>query len=108
MSQDASDNMQQTTRVVLDRPTFSPPPDMRGEYLERRKSEIDGMFDNARNGEWKPVLAIANHVRGSGAMYGFPNLGSAAEALSRAIQNGDEKSIDHLAEYAGVVKESYI
>lgn len=108
MIQDANDTMRQNGKALLHPPTFSPPADMRGEYLNRRKSEIEGMFDNARNGEWKPVVAIINHVRGSGVMYGFPNIGAAAEALSRAIQNGDGKSIEYLAEYARMVNEANV
>ena len=97
-----------STRIIVDPPTFAPPPDMREGYLERRKAELEEMLDNARAGEWKPVVSIANHVRGTGAMYGFLNIGLAAENLVKAVQNGDAKSLQFMEDYARVVDESYV
>lgn len=97
-----------SVRIVLDPPTFSPPHDMRAAYLERRKAELETLLDHARAAEWKPVVAAANHVRGSGAMYGFKNIGDAAESLVRAVQNGDAKSLDFMEAYAKTVSDSYV
>ena len=97
-----------TTRLVLDPPSFVPPPEMRRDYLELRKAELESMFDGAANSEWKPVNIIANHVRGTGEMYGFPNIGAAAENLARAIQNGDAACMDFLNKYATAVNESFV
>lgn len=93
---------------VLTPPTFSPPPEMRAAYLEQRKTELESLLDHAQASEWKPVIAVANHVRGSGEMYGFKNIGEAAESLFRAIQNGDANSLGFLKTYATTVSESYV
>jgi hypothetical protein len=95
-------------RIELDPPTFSPPPEMRARYLEKRKAELDDLIDHARNGEWKPVMTVAGHVRGTGAMYGFENIGTAAENLVKAVQNGDAKSIEFMEKYAEAVNASYV
>lgn len=95
-------------RIILDPPTFSPPPDMRRNYLDARKSEIEAMFDTARMGVWKPVVTIVNHIRGTGKMYGFPAIGDAAESLAKAIQNGDMKCMDYLQAYAKAVDEAVV
>ena len=97
-----------STRIVIDPPTFSPPPEMRSKYLEERKSELDTLLVSAHAGEWKPVLTVANHIRGTGAMYGFANIGDAAENLVKAVQNGESKSIELMEIYADVVRNSYI
>lgn len=96
------------TRVVLDPPTFSPPSEMRKSYLNRRLAELDMLLDSARAGDWKPVASMGNHVRGTGAMYGFKNVGDAAEDLTRAIQNGASDCLDYLEKYATAVRESYV
>lgn len=93
---------------VLEPPTFSPPPEMRERYLSSRKAEIEDMLYSARNGEWKPVMKTANHVRGTGAMFGFENIGTAAENLVKAVQNGDSKSLEFLEKYAEAVNASYV
>ena len=97
-----------STRIVLDPPTFTPPGEMRAGYLERRRGELEEMLDNARQGVWKPVVAIANHVRGTGAMFGVANVGEAAENLVRAVQNGDSQSLGLLEEYVKTVSEAYV
>lgn len=103
-----SNGKRDSTRLILDPPTFSPPPDMRGGYLERRKAEVESMLDCARAGEWKPVMTIANHVRGTGAMYGFESMGMAAEELVKAVQNGESRSLELMEEYARIVDASYV
>ena len=95
-------------RVVLDPPTFSPPPEMRTRYLDSRKAELEDLIDHARNGEWKPVMNTVGHVRGTGAMFGFENIGTAAENLVRAVQNGDAKSLEFMEKYAEAVRASYV
>lgn len=97
-----------STRIVVDPPPFSPPREMRAGYLERRKAELEQMLEQAETGEWKPVMVIINHVRGTGAMYGFDNLGCSAENVVRAVQNGEAASLDLLREYARAVSESYV
>lgn len=97
-----------STKVAIDPPTFSPPKEMRAEYLEKRKNELDAMLFQARGGEWKPVMVIINHVRGTGAMYGFENIGNAAEEVGKAVQNGNAKSFELLERYAVIVNESYV
>ncbi|MDR1744854.1 MAG: hypothetical protein LBS30_03775 [Planctomycetota bacterium] len=92
-----------SARIILDPPTFSPTPEMRGAYLQRRKGELDALMDHARAGEWKPVMTIVNHIRGTGAMYGFPGIGDAAANVVRAVQNGDTNSLTVMEEYAGIV-----
>ncbi len=98
----------ESTRIILSPPTFSPPPEMRAAYLDRRRREIDSLMDHARAGEWKPVMAAANHVRGTGAMYGFIAIGGAAEELVKAVQNGDAKSLEYMTNYANAVGEAYV
>ena len=97
-----------STRIILAPPTFSPPPEMRKGYLERRQAELESMLDYARAGEWKPVVNIVNHVRGTGSMYGFPNINTTAEELSKAIQNGDSNCLEYLDTYIRSVRESYV
>lgn len=97
-----------TSRIILDPPTFSPPPEMRKGYLDRLNAEIDMMLGCAKVEEWKPIFTIVNHVRGTGAMYGFDNIGDAAEELAHAIQNGETRRYDLLEKYAKIVKESYV
>lgn len=94
--------------LVLDPPTFSPPPAMRSAYLEKRSSELEAMFADARGGVWKPVVHIVNHVRGTGAMYGFPAIGDAAAELSKAIQNGDPRCLALLEVYAAAVRDARV
>lgn len=98
----------ETTQVFLDPPTFSPPPEMRRDYLQRLKDQIDMMLGCAKVEEWKPIFAVVNHVRGTGAMYGFENIGDAAEELARAIQNGEPQRYELLERYAKIVNESYV
>lgn len=100
-----SGSNKKTTRLILDPPTFSPSREMCAEYLAKRKSEVGDMLDSAREGEWKPVMTIANHVRGTGAMYGFPGIGDAAEALVKAVQNGYANSDSYLEAYVGKVND---
>lgn len=97
-----------STRIILDPPTYAPPPEMRAAYLERRKSEIDALLDYARAGDWKPVMVVANHVRGTGAMYGFVAVGNAAEELAKAVQGGDANSLEFMEAYAKAVTEAYV
>ncbi len=95
-----------STRVILDPPTYSPPPEMRGAYLGRRKAELDALMDHARAGEWKPVMTVVNHVRGTGAMYGFFEIGDAAAGVVRAVQNGEANSLTVMEEYARIVADA--
>lgn len=97
-------NRDSTTRIAIDPPAFAPPPKMRREYLEARKSELDALLFQAGGNDWKPVMLVINHVRGSGAMYGFGAVGSAAEEVFRAVQGGDAKSLELLQAYAEAVR----
>ncbi len=116
MNREATERMEYTnrtcardsTRIILDPPTFSPPPEMRAAYLERRREELESLLDHAGAGEWKPVMTVANHVRGTGAMYGFGDIGKAAEGLVRAVQQGDAKSLEFMNRYAKAVGEAYV
>lgn len=100
--------LRDSTRVAIDPPAFSPPREMRVGYLARRKDELELMLDQARAGEWKPVMTIINHVRGTGVMYGFDNMGLAAEEVMKAVQSGEAKSFALLEGYAKAVNESYV
>ncbi|MDR1521014.1 MAG: hypothetical protein LBU23_12870 [Planctomycetota bacterium] len=91
----------------LDPPAFNPPPEMRSAYLARRRGELDALRLCARRGDWRPVSVTANHVRGTGAMYGFPNIGEAAEKLAKAIQNEESNCLDLAEGYFRAVNESY-
>lgn len=98
-----------TTRISLEPPTFSPPKEMRGEYLGKRKRELDAVLFQAGENDWKSVMIIINHVRGSGAMYGFDALGNAAEEVAKAVQNGEkDKSLELLRAYADAVNNSSV
>lgn len=108
MHQSIPHSRRETTTVAIDPPTFSPPPEMRAAYLQRHASEVEMLLVSARAGDWKPVVIAAGHVRGTGAMYGFPEMGEAAERLGRAIQNGDPHSFHHLETYVEVVKNSSV
>lgn len=103
-----SGNNHNSARVELEPPTFSPPPEMRERYLSTRRAEIEDMLDHARNGEWKPVMVVANHVRGTGGMFGFDDMGAAAENLVKAVQNGDAKSFEFMEKYAEAVNASHV
>ncbi len=92
-----------STRIVLDPPTFSPTQEMREGYLEKRKGELDTLLFQARENEWRSVIVVVNHVRGSGAMYGFGAIGNAAGEVVKAIQNGDKKCGELLDAYAETV-----
>lgn len=100
--------MRNTTQVIINPPTFSPPPEMRRQYLGRLQAQTSGMIGCGKVEDWKPVATIVNHVRGTGAMYGFTNIGNAAETLARAIQNGDSKRYQLLEAYANTVNQSYV
>lgn len=90
------------------RPAYSPSPELRSGYLERRRGELDMMIVSARAGEWKPIVAVISHVRGTGTMYGFANIGEAAENLGKAVQNGDPDSPALMDAYVKAVNESYV
>ncbi|MDR2391238.1 MAG: hypothetical protein LBE84_06145, partial [Planctomycetota bacterium] len=92
----------------LSPPAFEPSCAMRGGYLKRRKTELDAIMEQARKGEWRPIQEMANHVRGTGAMYGFPNIGLAAENLAKGLQNGDPDCRTLVDLYAKAVAESYV
>lgn len=79
---------------------------MRECYLVQRRAELEAMFDSAKVGVWKPVINIANHVRGTGSMYDFATIGTAAENLAKAIQNGDMKCTEYLEAYAKAVGDA--
>ena len=66
------------------------------------------MLECAATADWKPIVTIVNHVRGTGAMYGFENIGDAAERVARAIQNGDAQSSELLDAYVQIINTSYI
>lgn len=97
-----------TTRIILDPPTFSPPPEMRREYLERLKAQNESLIGFGMDGAWKPVVTVMNHVRGTGAMYGFDTIGTAAEVVAKAVENGDGKCLELLEAYAKTVAEAYV
>ncbi len=97
-----------TTKVILDPPAFSPPPEMRQDYLSKRNAALENLLDSVREGGWKIVYAEVNHVRGTGAMYGFPDLSTKAETLFRAIQKGDPKCREYLDDYVETVRKSYV
>ncbi|MDR0363029.1 MAG: hypothetical protein LBJ46_10165 [Planctomycetota bacterium] len=90
------------------KPFFYPSREMRAGYLDSRKNELDVLLAFAKGNVWKEVVVVANHVRGTGAMYGFENIGNAAEGLSKAIQNGDPKCLDFVHAYAGAVNVAYV
>lgn len=90
------------------RPAYSPSREMRTGYLERRRAELDMLIVSARAGEWKPIVAVVNNVRGTGAMFEFPNIGEAAENLLKAVQNGDPDSPALVDVYVKAVNESYV
>lgn len=97
-----------TTKIILDPPAFSPSPEMRQGYLAKRNATLENLLDSVREGGWKTVYAEVNHVRGTAAMYGFPNVGETAETLFKAIQKGDPKCREYLGAYVQAVRESYI
>ncbi len=101
-------NKRESTRIVIDPPTFIPSQEMRSGYLQRRRAELDGLLYCARQNDWKPVMNVVNHVRGTGAMYGFENIGLAAEQLVKAVQNGEAQSLELVELYAKTVNESYV
>ncbi len=92
-----------STRITLEPPAFSPTREMRGEYLGKRKNEIDTLLFQAKENDWKGVILVLNHIRGSGAMYGFEAIGNAADDVVRAVQNGKTECRDLLRIYAGTV-----
>lgn len=108
MNYDSHMRNRDSTRIVLDPPTYTPPPEMRAAYLDKRKAEIDTLMDHARAGEWKHVMTAVNHVRGTGEMYGFDKIGDAAEAVVKAVQNGDASSLTFMEDYARIVGESSV
>ncbi len=93
-------------KTTLDPPTYVPTPELRRGYLERRRAELGALTDSAGAGAWKPVLTALNHVRGTGAMYGFPAIGDAAEALVKAAQNGDADNMECFEAYVRAVAEA--
>ena len=97
-----------STRITLDPPTYSPTSELRAKYLQRHKDELESLRDHAEAEEWKPIMTIANHVRGTGAMYGFPDMGEAAENLVKAVQGGEANPMEYLEEYIKSVSESYV
>ncbi len=103
MPAESKHNARETTRVLLDTPTFSPPREMRADYLNRRKAELENLLFQARENNWKQVVGTVNHVRGSGGMYGFPAISAAAESVVLAVQGGNPKSLDVLLAYAEAV-----
>ena len=90
------------------RPVFMPPPEMRRDYLKRRRSELDALLSSGRGNEWKYVVTFVQHVRGTGGMYGFVNIGDTAASLYRAIHAGDPNCMQHLESYARAVEEAYV
>ena len=108
MGSETNSARKDSVHIILDPPTFSPPPEMRKCYLDKRMEELDSMLDHARMDEWKPVVEIVSHVRGTGAMYGFKNIGDAAENVMRAVQNGEDGSLSCLEEYVITVRGSYV
>ncbi|MDR1535143.1 MAG: Hpt domain-containing protein [Planctomycetota bacterium] len=92
--------------LVLDPPAFAPPLEMREAYLRRRRDELGELRQGAGRGDWLLVRITANHVRGTGAMYGFPDIGSAADKLADALQNEDSGCRDCLENYVRAVNES--
>ncbi len=98
-----------SARIVLDPPTFSPPEEMRTGYLGKRKHELDAILFQAKENDWKSVMVTINHVRGSGAMYGFEAIGGAADDVAKAVQNGEkDKSLELLHAYADAVNNSNV
>ncbi len=96
------------TRLLEARPLYTPPKELREAYLASRRSELEALVSMARENEWKYVVTTAHHVRGTGAMYGFANIGTAAENLCKAIQNGDPNCRELLEKYVNAVNEAYV
>ncbi len=95
-----------STRLVLDPPTFSPTTEMRAEYLRKRKDELDTLLFQAGENDWKSVIVVVNHIRGTGAMYGFEAIGDAADTVVRAVQNGNTECRELLQVYAETVRDA--
>ncbi|MDR1613458.1 MAG: hypothetical protein LBT97_11860 [Planctomycetota bacterium] len=103
---DVKDAMRQVENAG--RTFFHPSREMRQSYLDARKGELEAFLAFAKGNVWKEVIVAANHVRGTGAMYGFVNIGDAAEDLAKAIQNGDPKCLDLAFAYADAVSAAYV
>jgi hypothetical protein len=95
-------------RRALDPPTFAPPPEMRAEYLRRRREGLEDLLGKAERNDWKALAKTLNHVRGSGAMFGFAGIGVLAEELTKAAQNGEAGCQELLEKYVKAVKEAYV
>lgn len=108
MGEQNEENISLNSRLLAERPLFSPSADMRRGYLTRRRGELAALVSSAKGNEWKYVVIIAHHVRGTGSMFGFPNIGETAENLCRAIQNAEPNCMDYVNLYAKAVNESYV
>lgn len=95
-------------RRTLDPPTFAPPPEMRSDYLRRRREELEELLESSRGNDWRAVANIVHHVRGSGAMFGFAGIGELAEELVKAAQDGDSGRQELLEMYVKAVEEAYV
>lgn len=95
-------------RLLAEKPVYVVPREMRAEYLAHRRSELDALISSAKGNEWKYVITIAHNVRGTGRMYGFDNIGDAAEELHKAIQNADSNCYRFVEKYETAVREAYV
>lgn len=108
MTSQSDDNNGYASRLLSSRPVFTLPSDMRQGYLSRRRGELEALTSSAKGNEWKYVIKLAQHVRGTGRMYGFDNIGDAAEELCKAIQSADPKCMEYVVRYAEAVHEAYV
>ena len=108
MDGSGEENKSLVSPLLAVRPVFTPSLDMRRDYLNRRRSELEALLNSGRGNEWKYVSPIAHHIRGTGGLFGFDHICEAAENLAQAIQNADPNCMQYLELYAKAVEEAYV
>ena len=108
MEGSGEENRPPISPLLAVRPIFAPSFDMRRDYLNRRRSELEALLNSGRGNEWKYVIPLAHNIRGTAGLFGFDSICEAAENLASAIQNADPLCMHYLEIYAKAVEEAYV
>lgn len=65
-------------------------------YLERRKSEVQGLKEAVRTKNYDSLAAVGHRLKGNGETFGFPKISEVGIHLEEAVEQKDLGKLSHL------------